>query len=273
MYSITVDIEYFNSQGDTNRFVRFIQMKKPQTQLSILLHRNCKEIGNEEFASKLRTRLRTGEGNFVNVTAFDIRDWRDKQTFPHQVEVKIELLKYFKEKEKEKEKQKQKQKKKKKEKKKKEKEDKKIKNFSDLVFSRHNLESLIRRILYDNFKKVLAKDNFKYQAYDVRILHSALNVKASSTTLTYAIILNYIYRQAELKHITNIRLINLIDASDLIRFVAKDLKLKNGFKKIDDSITKIWNDLTLPRINFKSVEKIVLRHTLSTLWDNDDFLI
>lgn len=267
MYSITVDIEYFNSQGDTNRFVRFIQMKKPQTQLSILLHRNCKEIGNEEFASKLRTRLRTGEGNFVNVTAFDIRDWRDKQTFPHQVEVKIELLKYFKEKEKEKEKQKQKQKKKKKKKK------NRIKNFSDLVYSKHNLESLIRQILYYNFKKVLDKDDFKYHAYDVRVLHSALNVKASSTTLTYAIILNYIYRQAELKHVTNIRLINLINASDLIRFIANDLKLKNGFEEIDHSITEIWNNLTLTRISFKSVEKIVLRHTLSTLWDNDDYLI
>lgn len=245
-------------------------MKKPQTQLSILLNRNCKEIGNEELASNLREKLRNNDKvDYVHVTAFDIRDWRDKQTFPHSPEVKIELLKYFKEKEEEKEKQKQK----KKEKKEKEKEEKKIKNFSDLVFSRHNLESLIRRILYDNFKKVLAKDDFKYQAYDVRILHSALNVKASSATLTYAIILNFIYRQAELKHVTNIRLINLIDASDLIRFVAKDLKLKNGFKKIDDSITKIWNDLTLPRINFKSVEKIVLRHTLSTLWDNDDYLI
>lgn len=219
-------------------------MKKLTTQLSYILQNDFQKKGDEGIAHDLREIVRKGEGDFIYVTREEVRAWRTKQTFPHKTEVKRALLSYTGK-------------------------DK----FSDLVLSKHDLELLIRHILHENFKKVLAKDNSKYNAYDVHVMYSALNINASSTTLTQAIILNYLYKEAELKNISNIRLINLDNASNLISFVETELKSKNGFEKIEHEITEIWDDLTLPRIRFKSIEKPVLRHTLSILWSNQDYLI
>lgn len=219
-------------------------MKKPTTQLSILLNRECHNVGNVEIALRLRRIIRNNEENYVHVTGFDVRDWRSKQTFPHSPEVKRALLSYFNK-----------------------------ERFSDLILSKHNLESTIRNVLYYNLKKVIKDNNKRYHAYDIGVLNDALNVTASSATLTQAIIFNYLYSQAKRKDIDDIKLIELNDLHHLTSFVINTLKKNNGMAIIDKHVTLIWDDLTLQKIDFRFIEKIVLRYTLSLLWKNKDYLI
>lgn len=218
-------------------------MKKPATQLSILLKRENKTLSNEKIALELRKIIRKKCKNFIYVSGHDVLDWRTKQTLPHSPEVKYALLSYFN-----------------------------VDNFSSLVLSKHNLEALIRNILYEHFKKVIGDDSSKYRSYDVRVLNAALNTKASPVTLTQAIILNYLYHQAESNDINDIKLIQLIDPSQLIVFAVNLLKKKNGFNMIDQHIIQIWNDFDRKKIDFRSIKKLVLRYTLSILWDNSDYL-
>lgn len=239
---LRTSIEIFKKEK-ANRFAGLV-MKKPATQLSFLLTKHCKQFGNEEVARKLRRIIRNGNGNYVHITGFDVRDWRTKQTFPHSPEAKRALIKYFNK-----------------------------ETFSALVLSEHNLGTAIRNVLYYSLKEVITDNNKKYRAYDMTVLSAALNINASPATLTQAIILNYLYSQAQNEGIDDIKLIELDDLHHLISFVVNALKEKNGMPVIDKHITQIWDDLTLQKIDFRSIDKIVLRDTLSILWNNSDYLI
>ena len=127
--------------------------------------------------------------------------------------------------------------------------------------------------MYYNLKKVIKDNNKRYHAYDIGILNDALNVTASSATLTQAIIFNYLYSQAKRKDIDDIKLIELNDLHHLTSFVINTLKKNNGMAIIDKHVTQIWDDLTLQKIDFRFIEKVVLRYTLSLLWKNKDYLI
>lgn len=219
-------------------------MKKMLTQLSILLRERNEISSNTHIAIELRRAIRNEEKDFIYISSRNVRDWRDKQTFPRRPEVKRALLKYFNK-----------------------------AKFSELVLSEDNLELLISQILYNHLKKVIDDPNNAYYSYDVRVLSAALNINASSTTLTQAIILNYLYSQARSKGIDDIKLVELKDLHHLTDWVTNMLKDTNGMAIITQHITQIWDDLALQQINFRSVYKIVLRYTLSILWTNKDYLI